>query len=648
MDFTLEELNTNKEKRREYIMNDLHKKMEWLKENTDHNIIYMALQGSQTYHMDVYTEDYMSDIDVKAICIPSLDDIIRGNKMVSTTYIMDDNSHIDVKDIRQYVDLWRKGNQQFLEILFTDFYICNNLQFNRILDMADRIAFANKDVLLSCIKGIQMNKYKAMKHPYPTIKDKIDKYGYDCYTDDTKFLTRSGWKTYYEIKDGEEIGTLNPITKKLEFQKFYDRFCDEYHGKMYDVETYNSHFCVTPNHNVYTSSVIHINKNGHKYIDSLANWKLEKIEDIINTVYSKTHSSKHRHLAVAYNGNEDLLEYDGVEITDDLLKFIGSFVSDGTIQFKDGKVKSIRISQSDINAKHQLDFISMMDSINELKLNKYEYNPRDGLKNKEIAWIMTDKILRNKIYKWCNHGSKNKKLPQFIYDLSKRQAEILLTALCMGDGTDQKSRNVYYSTSKRLAEDVQILSLLSEKYANVLGGEKGYINKDRFSGDIFHIYQVPIKKEIYEPNWCYFKLGKNVKEINYNGNIVCFSVPNSVLITQKDGKIAIQGNSKQLHHICRLLIFASDIYVGGKSFREALIPEEPLKSLCLDLKTKPIPVEEADKLADDYISKLKNLADEYREVVGIHAPDEECYKIVDEIIYHIIYKEIEDKILGNK
>lgn len=165
--------------REKYIKENLEEKFRWLKNNTNHKIIYLALQGSQNYEMDIYSDSYMSDIDVKAICIPSLEDIIKGKKMVSHTYVMEDNSHIDVKDIRLYVDLWKKSNPQFLEILFTDFYICTNDEFLKIRDMAERIAFANKDRLLSSIKGMQMQKYEALKHPYLSIKDKIDKYGYD-------------------------------------------------------------------------------------------------------------------------------------------------------------------------------------------------------------------------------------------------------------------------------------------------------------------------------------------------------------------------------------------------------------------------------------------------------------------------------------
>lgn len=628
--------------KKEYIMNDIQNKLNWLKLNTKHDIIYIAHQGSANYDMFVDNNEYKSDVDVKAICIPSFEDIIRGKKMFSHTYVMEDNSHIDVKDIRLYIGLWKKSNPSFLEILFSEFNIVCDDKFNTILDMADDIAFANKDKIFSCIKGMQMEKYKALKHPYPTIKDKIDKYGYDCYSDDTEFLTKSGWKTYYEIDDEEEIGTLNPISKKLEFQKFYKRFCKHYSGKMYDIETFNTHFCITPNHKIYTSSIVNINKNGHKYIDSIANWKLEKIDDVINNKYQKN-SSKHKHLAVLYNKNKDLLEYDGISITDDLLKILGAFISDGTVNFRNNEAKSIRIYQSNIKNNHQFNFITMMDSIKDIKLNRYEHC-RSIDKNKEIVWVMENKELANKMLKWCNHKSKNKKLPNFIFELSKRQASILLDSLCMGDGTDQKSRVVYCTTSKRLANDIQLLSLMAERYSVINGGKEGYKNICNFTNNEFYTYQVSIKKEMYEPNWCYFKLGENVSEIDYDRNVVCFSVPNSILVTKKDGKIAVQGNCKQFHHLYRLLVFGKDI-CSGKSFRDSLIPSTEEKEICIKYKVKPMQLDEVEKLSNEYLVELKEIIDTYRNENDLTI-NEEAYEKLDDIVYSIIIDKCKKELLA--
>ena len=174
-----EDRNIDKEKREKYILKDMNNKMNWLRDNTDLNVAVMFLQGSQIYNQDIYCDKYMSDVDVKCLIIPTLEDIVKGNKMVSETLIMEDNTHIDVKDIRLYIDLWSKANPSFLDMLCSDFIIVNNEHVYDILNMTDEILEMNKLGLYKAIYGCMLQKQKALCHPYPSIKDKIDKYGYD-------------------------------------------------------------------------------------------------------------------------------------------------------------------------------------------------------------------------------------------------------------------------------------------------------------------------------------------------------------------------------------------------------------------------------------------------------------------------------------
>ena len=87
-----------------------------------YNMVGVFLYGSQNYELD-YEK---SDVDTKAIVLPTLEDIVLNRQPVSTTVDMGDNCLCDVKDIR-----------------------------------------------------MALEKYKALTHPYPSIKEKIDKYGYD-------------------------------------------------------------------------------------------------------------------------------------------------------------------------------------------------------------------------------------------------------------------------------------------------------------------------------------------------------------------------------------------------------------------------------------------------------------------------------------
>lgn len=164
-----------------YIMNDLQTKYKWLEENTDLEIIAIMLFGSQNYELDLYSDEYKSDIDAVAIVAPSLSNIVNGREKISTTYIMEDNSHIDIKDIRYMKGLWYKSNPKYLEILFTKYYIINtkyeNL-FSQILFMNEEIANANKKALMKAIAGMAAQKFNALTKPYPVQKEEIEKYGW--------------------------------------------------------------------------------------------------------------------------------------------------------------------------------------------------------------------------------------------------------------------------------------------------------------------------------------------------------------------------------------------------------------------------------------------------------------------------------------
>lgn len=95
---------------------------------------------------------------------------------------MEDNSHIDLKDIRLMWECFKKQNINFLEILFTDFFIVNSCyitEWNTMRKAAEKIAHYNNYAAVNCIAGMVIEKNAASCHPYPSLKDKIDKYGYD-------------------------------------------------------------------------------------------------------------------------------------------------------------------------------------------------------------------------------------------------------------------------------------------------------------------------------------------------------------------------------------------------------------------------------------------------------------------------------------
>lgn len=151
----------------------------WANEN-GYTVVALFLQGSQNYELDLYTDEYRSDIDTKSIVLPKFDDFVLGKEPVNKTIVLDNDEHCEVKDIRIMFDMFRKANISYIELLYTDYYIVNpkfQWFFDELRGIRDDIIDYCR--LFKTCYGMTLEKRKALCHPYPTIKWKIDKWGYD-------------------------------------------------------------------------------------------------------------------------------------------------------------------------------------------------------------------------------------------------------------------------------------------------------------------------------------------------------------------------------------------------------------------------------------------------------------------------------------
>ena len=144
----------------------------------NNQIVGIFLQGSQNYGLDLPT----SDVDTKLIVVPSFEDIALNHKPVSTTHIRTNEEHIDFKDIRLYMETFRKQNLNFLEILFTPYTIVNDSykkDWRKLVEAREQIARMNPYRAVKSMKGVAMEKWHAMEHEYPSKVEVLAKFGYD-------------------------------------------------------------------------------------------------------------------------------------------------------------------------------------------------------------------------------------------------------------------------------------------------------------------------------------------------------------------------------------------------------------------------------------------------------------------------------------
>lgn len=157
----------------------LHEHLLYYMDNYDKDWFVICAQGSMNYGM----MDEESDVDSKVLVIPSLKDIVINAKTVNKTLEMPDNGeHVDAKDVREYFKIFRKSNINFVEILFTDYFIVNNKYYDlwaKLQENAEGLARMNPYAAVSCMKGMASEKRHALCHEYPSRMPWIEKYGYD-------------------------------------------------------------------------------------------------------------------------------------------------------------------------------------------------------------------------------------------------------------------------------------------------------------------------------------------------------------------------------------------------------------------------------------------------------------------------------------
>lgn len=417
-----------------------------------------------------------------------------------------------------------------------------------------------------CIFQYNMDAFSSHCRKYKEYWEWVDKrnperfvddaeHGFNCYVDsETEFLTNNGWKKFDDITEDDLIGCWDS-TNCFRFEKPISRIDKKYSGDIYRFESRYSKFSITANHNLYVRAypLDGIVKDHSEYDLETYNWKFLPVKE-----YFEKRRSKYKFLG---NLGNDLP--DNPDFSDDFIKLLGYYISEGTIiyRYKDGKktkMKSIRIGVSDGCPLAD----NMRDILTKYHINEYSYIKKDtGSTIVLWDWYPNDidfqKILEAGI------GTFNKVIPKYVYTFSKRQVDILVKSLIEGDGyISKKGHSVYYTFSKQLAEDLYTLLELNNYNAQIYKYKKEGGSFTRKDGKVMDYYQIMISKNTEQEHIMRKTKGMWSKEVVSDIRVVCFEMPFGTIITRNSNKIAFQGNSKNLSHCMRLMIQGMEIAQG--------------------------------------------------------------------------------------
>jgi len=246
-------------------------------------------------------------------------------------------------------------------------------------------------------------------------------------------------------------------------------------------------------------------------------------------LYGKTRDKGYRKVKAEKVNGTDLyiprtIKWQGREdFSDDWMRFVGWFVSEGSFKkYANGKVRSVVISQS--KEKNSSNYAEIVELIERLG-----FNPT--FSRNDI--IINNVPLAKKMYQFGD-GFKAKHLPDIYRQQSPRLLSIFLDAFVKGDGYSRGNRDILYTSSPLLADNLQEVILKTGFNSTItkrpLKGQRNWI-KDHWGISSCDGYVV---SRSYGDS--HFKLNhKKIKKVHYTGKVYCVTVPNSIVLTRRGG-----------------------------------------------------------------------------------------------------------------
>lgn len=373
-----------------------------------------------------------------------------------------------------------------------------------------------------------------------------------CHGQDTEYLTFTGWKLFRDIADSDLLGTLNTETGELEFQAATERHEYDYDGQMLLLQNNGINALVTPNHRFWTRPAhaaklrpADWNFVEAQYLDDIRGKLGGCIELPVSCSWSgeerQTFLLPHNRRANAWNPSKpsknparDLAAYKRLESEnserevpmDSFLRFLGYFVAEGSTTKTRGPITLSR------NRGAVAD--DMIASLKELNFDPTIVNSRRDELNIGICHVGFWEWLREH----CGTCASDKRFPRWILGLSCRQQLIFLNALVAGDGHrpphGSEGSFAYSTTSKKL------IDLLHELCIRL-----GYAMTSRVKDRSDEGWQDLYSSYSHFDSRHLLRTGKQVTSVDYEGKVSCFSVPNGTLVTRRNGRVLISGNSQE-------------------------------------------------------------------------------------------------------
>lgn len=380
--------------------------------------------------------------------------------------------------------------------------------------------------------GYKFAKIRLRKYRRLVIGDKLA-----CLSLDHTILVRGGkFKSFSQLNDDDEVGVL--VDGKLVYEKpIAKHYYPNFKGKMYHISNQAIDLDVTYNHRMWVSKRGYEKING-KVKDIWSDYGFEFAENLMEkrVKYKKDaewDEEDYQFRLPEYKTPMLYFEEKNVDM-DAWLTFFGIWIAEGWVSKTD---YSVNIAGNKPRVQKALnEVLPKLGHIYKI--------------NKQYKIIFSNAQISNYL-KQFGHAL-NKYLPDWVYELSKRQARILLDALMLGDGHRTSTSQHYYTSSMKLAEGVQCLCLHAGYAADIKTRSEAGSFTTKKDGSIIRttanglVVQIHLKRLNPTVNHGHTKEQKIQKEYMYDfeGPVYCLTVSSGVFMVKKNGKAVWTGNSR--------------------------------------------------------------------------------------------------------
>jgi len=327
-----------------------------------------------------------------------------------------------------------------------------------------------------------------------------------CFDDQTRVLTKEGFKFFKDVTLQDEVATVNLKTGYLEYQHPIDKQVFEYSGPLFCFESRSLSLRVTPEHRLL------VRERGDKKWKFINPTNFKRRSEFLKQVKWRGGNSKFFQIPVVKGGNR--LRHIKRIPMEVFLKFMGWYLAEGNAWRHDRKDRNSPdyiISIGQRNKKNRREIASL--------IKRLGFSP--NLSEKDHIQFCSKELY---FYLKQFGKSDEKFVPRFIKDLDPEKIEIFLSALFKGDGTIENGKLRRFSTrSKKLAEDV--LECLLKI------GKSGTL---RWDGERFI---VSVQTKQLTPIF-----NKHPKLVQYKGKVYDLTVPNGTLLVERNGRVVVSGN----------------------------------------------------------------------------------------------------------